>query len=105
MNCQDRTLEIGEGLMEVINSDLNSTKFKCNGLYCTTKLEHIASSNYYVITVPTPTDKNKHPELTPYETTQSVGKVLKENDYVIYESTVPGVTEDDCVPVLGKYRN
>ena len=63
MNCRDRTLEIGEGdLMEVINSDLNSTKFKCNGLYCTTKLEHIASSNYYVITVPTPTDKNKHPE-------------------------------------------
>lgn len=103
MNCRDRTLEIGEGdLMEVINSDLNSTKFKCKGLYCTTKLAHIASSNFYVITVPTPTDKNKHPELTPLiRATQSVGKVLKKNDYVIYESTVyPGVTEDDCVPVL-----
>jgi UDP-N-acetyl-D-galactosamine dehydrogenase len=62
----------------------------------------IESSNFYVVTVPTPTDKNKRPVLTPLiKASESVGKVLKKGDYVIYESTVyPGVTEDECVPVL-----
>ncbi|TRO64276.1 nucleotide sugar dehydrogenase [Christiangramia sabulilitoris] len=73
-----------------------------NGLYCTTDLGDIADCNYYVITVPTPIDKNNRPDLTPlYKSSEAVGSVLKKGDIVIYESTVyPGVTEDECVPVL-----
>lgn len=74
---------------------------KC-GLYCTNELKDIADSNYYIITVPTPVDKNNRPDLTPlYKASETVAKVLKKGDIVIYESTVyPGVTEDECVPVL-----
>jgi UDP-N-acetyl-D-galactosamine dehydrogenase len=81
---------------------LVSTKNNGKGLYCTTAVGDIESSNFYVVTVPTPTDKNKRPVLTPLiKASESVGKVLKKGDYVIYESTVyPGVTEDECVPVL-----
>lgn len=75
------------------------------GLYCTTDLEDIADCNHYIITVPTPIDKNNRPDLTPlYKSSESVAKVLKNGDIVIYESTVyPGVTEDECVPVLEKH--
>lgn len=72
------------------------------GLYCSTDLEDIRDCNYYVVTVPTPVDKNNRPDLTPlYKSSETVGKVLKKGDIVIYESTVyPGVTEEECVPVL-----
>ena len=103
MNGHDRTLEVeDEDLKQVIASDLISTEKNGNGLYCTTAVGDIESSNFYVVTVPTPTDKNKRPVLTPLiKASESVGKVLKKGDYVIYESTVyPGVTEDECVPVL-----
>ena len=103
MNGHDRTLEVeDEDLRKVIASDLISTDNNGNGLYCTTAVGDIESSNFYVVTVPTPTDKNKRPVLTPLiKASESVGKVLKKGDYVIYESTVyPGVTEDECVPVL-----
>lgn len=103
MNGHDRTLEVeDEGLKKVIVSDLVSTEKNGKGLYCTTAVGDIESSNFYVVTVPTPTDKNKRPVLTPLiKASESVGKVLKKGDYVIYESTVyPGVTEDECVPVL-----
>ena len=72
------------------------------GLYCSTDLEDIRDCNYYIVTVPTPVDKNNRPDLTPlYKSSESVGKVLKKGDIVIYESTVyPGVTEEECVPVL-----
>jgi UDP-N-acetyl-D-galactosamine dehydrogenase len=103
MNGHDRTLEVeDEDLKKVIASDLISTENNGKGLYCTTAVGDIESSNFYVITVPTPTDKNKRPVLTPLiKASESVGKVLKKGDYVIYESTVyPGVTEDECVPVL-----
>lgn len=72
------------------------------GLYCSTELEDIKDCNYYVVTVPTPVDKNNRPDLTPlYKSSETVGKVLKKGDIVIYESTVyPGVTEEECVPVL-----
>jgi len=72
-----------------------------NGLYCSSDLEGITECNY-VITVPTPIDKNNQPYLTPlYKSSESVASVLKKGDTVIYESTVyPGVTEDECVPVL-----
>jgi len=75
------------------------------GLFITDKLEDIADCNHYIITVPTPIDKNNRPDLTPlYKSSECVGKVLKKGDIVIYESTVyPGVTEDECVPVLAKH--
>ena len=103
MNGHDRTLEVEDDeLKKVIASDLISTEKSGNGLYCTTAVGDIESSNFYMVTVPTPTDKNKRPVLTPLiKASESVGKVLKKGDYVIYESTVyPGVTEDECVPVL-----
>ena len=106
MNGHDRTLEVeDEDLKKVIASDLISTENNGKGLYCTTAVGDIESSNFYVVTVPTPTDKNKRPVLTPLiKASESVGKVLKKGDYVIYESTVyPGVTEDDCVPVLEQF--
>jgi len=108
MNGHDRTLEVqDEDLKEVIVSNLISTKKAGKGLYCSAKVEDIESSNFYVITVPTPTDKNKRPVLTPLiKASESVGKVLKKGDYVIYESTVyPGVTEDECIPVLEQISN
>lgn len=73
-----------------------------NGLYCTTSIDDIRECNYYVVTVPTPVDKNNRPDLTPlYKSSETVGIVLKRGDIVIYESTVyPGVTEEECVPVL-----
>ena len=103
MNGHDRTLEVeDEDLEKVIALDLISTEKSGTGLFCTTAVGDIESSNFYVVTVPTPTDKNKRPVLTPLiKASESVGKVLKKGDYVIYESTVyPGVTEDECVPVL-----
>src|SRR5210317_868098 len=103
MNGHDRTLEVeDEDLKKVIASDLISIEGNGKGLYCTTAVGDIESSNFYVVTVPTPTDKNKRPVLTPLiKASESVGKVLKKGDYVIYESTVyPGVTEDECIPVL-----
>ena len=103
MNGHDRTLEVeDDDLKKVIASDLISTEKNGKGLYCTTAVGDIESSNFYVVTVPTPTDKNKRPVLTPLiKASESIGKVLKKGDYVIYESTVyPGVTEDECVPVL-----
>ncbi|WP_298245919.1 nucleotide sugar dehydrogenase [uncultured Christiangramia sp.] len=79
----------------------NNTEIK-TGLYCSSDLRDITDCNYYIITVPTPIDKNNRPDLTPlYKSSESVAKVLKKGDTVIYESTVyPGVTEDECVPVL-----
>lgn len=95
----DRTLEIEADLLKEV---LVSKDSNANGLYCTTELEDIATCTYYIVTVPTPVDKNNRPDLTPlYKSSETVGKVLKKGDIVIYESTVyPGVTEDECVPVL-----
>lgn len=105
MSGHDHTLEIGNAdLKEEIVSDLMTAESNGKGLYCTTRISDIESANFYIVTVPTPTDKNKRPVLTPLlKASESVGKVLKNGDYVIYESTVyPGVTEDECVPVLEK---
>ncbi len=70
----------------------------------TTNLEDTRKCNYYIVTVPTPIDHHKRPDLTPLiKASEAVGKVLKKGDIVIYESTVyPGATEEDCVPVLEK---
>src|SRR5690606_2488465 len=74
----------------------------CAGLFCSNQLTDIQSANFYIVTVPTPVDKNNRPDLTPlYKASETVGKVLKKGDIVVYESTVyPGVTEEECIPVL-----
>jgi UDP-N-acetyl-D-galactosamine dehydrogenase len=97
----DSTLEVETDLLK---SALVEKPTETNGLFCTTNLDDIKNCNYYIITVPTPVDKNNRPDLTPlYKSSETVGKVLKKGDIVIYESTVyPGVTEDECVPVLEK---
>ena len=73
-------------------------------LFCSSQWEDIAEANIYIITVPTPVDKNNHPDLTPlYRASETVGKVLSKGDIVIYESTVyPGATEDECIPIIEK---
>jgi len=97
----DRTLEIEDTLLQQV---LDTTGEKPVGLYFTSQLEEIKSANYYIVTVPTPIDKNNRPDLTPlYKASETIGRVLKKGDIVIYESTVyPGVTEEECVPVLEK---
>ena len=97
----DKTLEVDdENLQSVLSKENNSE----NGLFITNNLEDIKDSNIYIVTVPTPTDELKRPVFIPLEkASESVGKVLKKDDIVIYESTVyPGVTEDICVPILEK---
>ena len=97
----DNTLEVeNAALKEVLRKDISDNK----GLLCTDQVEHMANCNVYIVTVPTPVDKYNRPDLTPlYKASETVGKVLKPNDIVIYESTVyPGVTEEECVPVLEK---
>lgn len=97
----DSTLEVDEEtLKKVILDGPPSDK----GLYCTNEIEALKECNYYIVTVPTPVDRTNRPDLTPlYKSSETVGKVLKKGDIVIYESTVyPGVTEDECIPVLEK---
>jgi UDP-N-acetyl-D-galactosamine dehydrogenase len=95
----DTTLEVDDATLQKVLVDTNNGAI---GLYCTTDLAEIADCHYYIVTVPTPVDKNNRPDLTPlYKASEAVGKVLKKGDIVIYESTVyPGVTEEECVPVL-----
>ena len=95
-SAYDRTLELNEEqLKEALD---NNIKFTCD-------IDDIKDCNIYIVTVPTPIDKNKRPNLTPLiKASETIGKVLKKNDIVIYESTVyPGATEEDCVPVLEKF--
>lgn len=98
----DATLEIEEELLNTVSLKENPNGNK--GLYCSDQLEDLRKCNVYIITVPTPVDKNNRPDLTPlYKASETTGSVLKKGDIVIYESTVyPGVTEDECVPVLEK---
>ncbi|MDH5379160.1 MAG: Vi polysaccharide biosynthesis UDP-N-acetylglucosamine C-6 dehydrogenase TviB, partial [Gammaproteobacteria bacterium] len=67
-----------------------------------TDLNEVADCNFYIVTVPTPIDKYKRPDLSPLvSASNAVGKILKKGDVVVYESTVyPGATEEDCVPIL-----
>ncbi len=95
MSGIDDTLEVDNALLqEAIDS----------GFLCTTDLEKIRDCNIYVVTVPTPVDKNNRPDLTPLiKASETVGKVIGKGDIVIYESTVyPGATEEDCIPVVEK---
>lgn len=93
MKGHDATLEVEDDLLK---SALD------NGFECTAELDKIKDCNIYIVTVPTPVDKHNRPDLTPlYKSSETVGKVLKKGDIVVYESTVyPGVTEEECIPVL-----
>jgi UDP-N-acetyl-D-galactosamine dehydrogenase len=106
----DSTLEVSDEVLQkvLVSSFVTSSAVESqsvtNGLYVSSDINDIADCNYYIVTVPTPVDKNNRPDLTPlYKSSETVAKVLKKGDIVIYESTVyPGVTEEECVPVLEK---
>ncbi|MDY4218225.1 MAG: nucleotide sugar dehydrogenase [Prevotella sp.] len=96
MKGHDSTLEVADDLLqEAINK---------NGFKCTTNLDDIKDCNFYVVAVPTPVDDNNRPDLTPLiGASTTVGKVISKNDIVVYESTVyPGVTEEECLPIVEK---
>ena len=97
----DRTLEVEEMVLKAVLKPFNSAD---RGLYCSTTIQDIKECTYYIVTVPTPVDKNNKPVLTPLiKASEAIGSVLKKGDIVIYESTVyPGATEEECVPVLEK---
>jgi len=101
MSGTDATLEVSNEVLQSVLVDKTSNE---NGLFCTTSIEDIKDCNYFIITVPTPVDKNNRPVLTPLiKASEAVGSVLKNDDIVIYESTVyPGATEEECIPVLEK---
>lgn len=99
----DRTLEVSDAALEdTVVANPIKLKERKTGLYCSSAITDISECNIYVVTVPTPTDKYNRPILTPLtKSSETVGRVLKKGDVVIYESTVyPGVTEDHCVPIL-----
>lgn len=100
-NGVDTTLEVESDVLNAVLKEDNSGDI---GLYCSSDINSIKDCTIYIVTVPTPVDKNNRPVLTPLiKASKTVGQVLKKDDIVIYESTVyPGVTEDECVPVLEK---
>ncbi|NAS12373.1 nucleotide sugar dehydrogenase [Poritiphilus flavus] len=95
----DSTMEVSDEALQVV---LKQSADMETGLYCTFEIEDLSDCNYYIVTVPTPVDSTHRPVLVPlYKASETVGQVLKKGDIVIYESTVyPGVTEEECVPVL-----
>jgi UDP-N-acetyl-D-galactosamine dehydrogenase len=101
MSGIDHTLEVEESILKMV---LKKQPDDNRGLFCSSDLNDIKDCNYYIVTVPTPVDKNNRPDLTPlYKASETVGKVIGKGDIVIYESTVyPGATEEDCIPVVEK---
>ena len=100
----DRTLEVEEQALKAALVSENPIHTATNGLFCSFNSEDIKGCNFYVVTVPTPVDKNNRPDLTPLvKASESVGHVISKGDIVVYESTVyPGATEEDCIPVIEK---
>ncbi len=94
MAGHDATLEVSDELLQ--------DAIKNHGLLCSSNIEDIRDCNFYVVAVPTPVDRNNNPDLTPlYGASEVVGKVISKGNTVVYESTVyPGVTEDECLPVV-----
>ena len=97
----DHTLEVDDQHLQSVLTDNIEEK----GLSISADTDKLKYANVHIITVPTPTDKNHQPVLTPLEkASETIGKILKKNDIVVYESTVyPGVTEEVCVPILAEY--
>lgn len=103
----DSTLEVEADVLKKALVGTNPTKPNIDekysfGLFCTNNIEEIRNCNFYVVTVPTPVDRNNRPDLTPLlKASETVGKVISKGDIVVYESTVyPGATEEDCIPVV-----
>ena len=96
MQGHDSSLEVSDELLQEA-----ITKY---GFLCTTDMEKIRDCNFYVVAVPTPVDKNNNPDLKPLlDASETVGNVISNGDIVVYESTVyPGVTEEECIPVIEK---
>ena len=96
MAGHDSTLEVSD---ELLQNALSA------GFRCTANIEDIKDCNFYIVAVPTPVDENNNPDLTPlYGASETVGKVISKGDIVVYESTVyPGVTEDECIPVVERF--
>ena len=95
----DSTLEVDDvNLQSVLKLESSFN----TGLFLTSHIENISDCNIYIVTVPTPVDKNNRPDLTPLiKASETIGKVISKGDIVIYESTVyPGCTEEDCLPVI-----
>ena len=94
MSGHDATMEVSDELLQEAVGK--------HGLKCTTDLEDIRECNFYVVAVPTPVDENNRPDLEPLRSaSETVGKVISKGDVVVYESTVyPGVTEEECLPVV-----
>ena len=94
MDGHDATLEVSDDLLQDAISN--------HGFVCTTDIEKIRSCNFYVVAVPTPVDEDDYPDLRPLlSASETVGKVISKGDIVVYESTVyPGVTEEECLPVV-----
>ena len=94
MAGHDATLEVSDELLQ--------DAIKNHGLLCSSNIEDIRDCNFYVVAVPTPVDRNNNPDLAPlYGASEVVGKVISKGDTLVYESTVyPGVTEDECLPVV-----
>ncbi len=101
---QARIKELETGFDRTLEVDANQLK-EATMMQFTADLDVLKTANFFIVTVPTPIDKNNRPDLTPLiKASETVGKVLKKGDIVVYESTVyPGCTEDDCVPVLEKH--
>ncbi len=97
----DHTLEVDD---ENLQSVLTKESPKETGMMLSSNLDDIRDCNIYIVTVPTPVDKNNRPDLTPLiKASETIGKVIGKGDIAIYESTVyPGCTEDDCLPVIEK---
>src|SRR5690554_7831929 len=103
MSGTDSTLEVANDLLQ--SAIEMGKEYTDKGLVCTTDIEEIRNCNFYIVAVPTPVDENRNPVLRPLiGASETVGKVISKGDIVVYESTVyPGVTEDDCIPVVEKH--
>ncbi|MEI7524624.1 MAG: nucleotide sugar dehydrogenase [Mariniphaga sp.] len=100
----DKTLEVDQKILQTALVTKNPVISGEIGLYCSYSSEEIKDCNFYIVTVPTPVDKNNRPDLTPLlKASETVGRVISKGDIIVYESTVyPGATEDDCLPVVEK---
>lgn len=103
MAGHDATLEVSDAMLQSVLVQTSPDRGE-KGLYCSSELEEIRDCNFYIVCVPTPVDRHHSPDLTPlYRASETVGKVIGKGDVVVFESTVyPGVTEEECVPVIEK---
>jgi len=105
--------DINEGRVEMMrncidpSNELIKEDFDNCDIHFTSKLEELGEANFFIVAVPTPVDEHNVPDLTPVKkASETIGKVLKKGDYVVFESTVyPGCTEDDCLPIIENYQD